>query len=111
MVAREIWSAELSEIVTGLAGASTGGKRGRAASGAGCHPSRRRIFRIIISLSPSRPAIPRLLMPWALRRRIVRSRGLGLGSEPSAGRPSGRTKALSPRECRRSWKRRRVRVE
>jgi hypothetical protein len=60
----------------------------------------------------SRPAIPRLLRPRVLRRRIVRSRAVGLGPvEAPAGRPSGRTRAFSPPECRRCWKRRRVRVE
>src|SRR5208283_5494396 len=51
-------SDELWEIVTGSVGGSALDNRGKVASGAGCHPSRRRIFRIIISLSPSRPPIP-----------------------------------------------------
>jgi hypothetical protein len=54
-------SGPLAIGTAGLAGASALGKRGRVASGAGCQPGRRRIFRIIIQSQPS--TNPALLMP------------------------------------------------
>jgi hypothetical protein len=79
------------------------GKR-RRGSGQGFQPSRRRIFRTAFSLRPSRPAIHRLLIPLALRRRIVLSRSWFLlcPAELPEGRPSGRASALSPPAWRRS---------
>src|SRR5207302_886099 len=68
-------SAGLSETAADGAGGSALGKRGSVASGAGRQPNRRRVFRIIFSSRPIRPAIPRLLRPWALRRKMIRSRG------------------------------------
>src|SRR5437870_11176058 len=63
-------SAGLSETAADGAGGSALGKRGSVASGAGRQPNRRRVFRIIFSSRPIRPAIPRLLRPWALRRKM-----------------------------------------
>jgi hypothetical protein len=50
------------------------GRKERLGSGPGFQPSRRRLLRTAFSLSPSRPAIQRLLISLALRRRMVQSR-------------------------------------
>src|SRR6059058_3364074 len=83
-------SAGLSETAADGAGGSALGKRGSVASGAGRQPNRRRVFRIIFSSRPIRPAIPRLLRAWALRRKMIRSRGAMWDIESSAGPPCGR---------------------
>jgi hypothetical protein len=94
----------LAKTVAGYACEPAFGGDGRRGSGQGFQPSRRRIFRTAFSLRPSRPAIHRLLIPLALRRRIVLSRSwfpLCLAGLPE-GRPSGRASALSPPTLRRS---------
>ena len=53
---------------------SASGSNGRWGSGDGVQPSRRRLLRTCFSSSPSRPPIQRLLLPLALRRRMIRSR-------------------------------------
>ena len=80
-------------------------RKERHGSGQGCQPSRRRLFRTAFSLRPIRPAIHRLLIPLALRRRMAWSRSwafLCLEGLPE-GRPSGRASALGPPALRRSW--------
>jgi hypothetical protein len=77
-----------------LASNSKGRGRGLG-SELGFQPSRRRALRMAVSLSPSRPAIHRLLLSLALRRRMVRSRaGIFSGAGARAGgRPGSRARA------------------
>jgi len=70
----------------------------------GFQPSRRRLLRTAFSLRPSRPAIQRLLISFALRRRMARSRSWSFlfTGERTTGRPLGRARALSPPTFKRS---------
>jgi hypothetical protein len=96
----------VTEAVIGSASAppaSNSKGRGRGlGSGPGFQPSRRRALRMAVSLSPSRPAIHRLLLSLALRRRMVRSRsGIFSGAGARAGgRPGSRARARSPPACK-----------
>src|SRR5947208_2521377 len=89
--------------ITDSGGEGVLGKRGRVSGGAGFQPRRRRILRIVFSFRPSRPPIQRLLIPLALRRRMLWSRVVmeGGGRELTVGRPDARAKSLSPPDCRR----------
>src|SRR3970040_1815370 len=92
---------------------SASGSNGRWGSGDGVQPSRRRLLRTCFSSSPSRPPIQRLLLPLALRRRMIRSRLWAslYAEELPEGRPFGRASAASPSDSRCLWYRRRVRME
>src|SRR5436305_9644736 len=104
---------DLCWLVTGSVREWLLGRRGRVSGGAGFQPRRRRILRIVFSFRPSRPPIQRLLIPLALRRRMLWSRVVmeGGGTELTTGRPGARAKSLSPPDCRRFCNRRKVRVE
>ena len=83
----------------------TNGRGRTLVSGSGFQPSRRRALRTAVSLRPSRPAIQRLLLSLALRRRMVRSRP-GISADRGGrvgGRPCGLARALSPPACRLCW--------
>src|SRR5206468_4378058 len=94
----EVLSNVLAETTASCTCEPASGRKERLASGPGFQPSRRRLLRTAFSLRPRRPAIQRLLISLALRRRLVRSRSWSFlrTGERTSGRPLGRARALSP---------------
>jgi hypothetical protein len=83
-------------------GAFGSSKKDGASTAAGIRCNRRKRLRIARSTTPKRWAMARLLSPHALRRNIVRSRGLGRLGVTADGRPRGRPSARTPLAASRS---------
>ena len=95
----------LPETVLGGAGETVSGKKRRAGSGSGFQPSRRRLFRTVVSLEAPPTSNPSIAHPFGLETKNGRVTGMDflVSGSSVGGRPSRSHERLRPPTLKRSW--------